>query len=67
MKDQIGATAGAIWDILQDVDKMAISQLPKAVKQKEAITYQALGWLARENKIEYEARGNKTYVLLNNR
>lgn len=67
MKEQIGATAGAIWEVLKDVDKMAISQLPKAIKQKEAITYQALGWLAREDKVEYESRGNKTYVLLNQR
>lgn len=67
MKEQIGQTAGAIWDALNGVDKMAISQLPKAIKQREAITYQALGWLAREDKVTYESRGNKTYVQLNSR
>ena len=67
MKEQIGATAGAIWDILNDVDQMAISKLPKAVKEKEALTYQALGWLAREDKVAFVSRGKTTYVQLNNR
>ena len=64
MKDQIGKTAGAIWEVLRSNDRMALSQLPRAVKEKESVAYQALGWLAREGKIVYETQGKKTYVAL---
>jgi len=67
MKEHIGITAGAIWKILNEQDQVALSRLPKAVREKESVTYQALGWLARENKIEYKVEGKKTYVLLANR
>ncbi len=65
IKEEIGDVAGAIWRALQDTEKAALSSLPKMIKQKEAITYQAVGWLAREDKIDYEVEGRKTYVVLN--
>ncbi len=64
MKEQIGQIAGTIWEVLQDKDRIALSQLPKAVGQKESVTYQALGWLAREDKIDYVTSGKITYVQL---
>ena len=64
MKDQIGKTAGAIWEVLRSNDRVALSQLPRAVKERESVAYQALGWLAREDKIIYETQGKKTYVAL---
>jgi hypothetical protein len=64
MKDQIGRTAGIIWKILHERECVAITQLPKAVRAKQTIAYQALGWLAREGKVEYRSQGNVTYVLL---
>lgn len=64
MKDQIGKTAGAIWEVLRSNNRMALSQLPRAVKERESVAYQALGWLAREDKIVYETQGKKTYVAL---
>ena len=64
MKEQIGNTAGAIWKVLNERGRVALSQLPKAVKQRDAVAYQAVGWLARENKVEYETKGKTTYVIL---
>ncbi len=64
MKTQIGDTAGRIWKALQDKDEIAVSQLPKIVKERDALVYQGLGWLAREDKISYRIDGNKTYVSL---
>lgn len=64
MQDKIGATAGKIWDALRSKDKVTISQLPKLIKEKDSLTYQGLGWLAREGKIEYASQGNKTFVSL---
>ena len=64
MKEQIGQTAGAIWKVLQTKDKLALSQVPKAINEKESLAFQAVGWLAREDKIEFRTEGKTTYVTL---
>ena len=64
MQDEIGATAGKIWDVLKSKERVTISQLPKLVKEKDSLTYQGLGWLAREGKVDYATQGNKTFVFL---
>ena len=64
MKTKIGETAGKIWNILRERDEVAISQIPRLMKEKTLIVYQALGWLAREDKIAYRAEGSKIYVAL---
>ncbi len=62
MKEAIGTSAGKVWRLLQKNDKVALSQVPKMLKENEALAYQALGWLAREGKVEYHAEGSTTYV-----
>lgn len=64
MKDKIGDTAGRIWKIMRKKKEVNISQLPKLLEEKTAIVYQALGWLAREDKIEYRIEGTKTFASL---
>ena len=41
-----------------------IDQLSKILQEKEPIVYQALGWLAREDKINYSTKNNKIFVSL---
>jgi len=60
MKEVVGQTAGRVWELLHKNHEMTISQLPKALKQKDTVVYQAVGWLAREDKIEYHTKGKKT-------
>jgi hypothetical protein len=62
MKERIGKTAGQIWHTLQQQEQVSISRLPKLIGEKDAVVYQALGWLAREDKIEYEQKSNRTLV-----
>jgi uncharacterized membrane protein len=64
MKEKIGTSAGKIWRILKKSDEVAISKLPKILGESESITYQALGWLAREGKVEYRSEGRTTFVSL---
>jgi Mn-dependent DtxR family transcriptional regulator len=64
MKEKIGQTAGNIWDILQNNEEIAISQFPKMLNEKAVVVNQALGWLAREDKINYRQEGNRTLVSL---
>jgi hypothetical protein len=64
VKKKIGTSAGNIWRILNKSKEVAISKLPKMLDESELITYQALGWLAREGKIEYRSEGRMTFVSL---
>jgi Mn-dependent DtxR family transcriptional regulator len=63
-KDEIGEIAGRIWRTLGEKEKVRVSQLPEILKLKSDVVYQALGWLARENKINYNVKGSQTYVSL---
>ena len=64
MKDKIIEAAGKTWKTLGEQGEANIDQLSKILKEKEAIVYQALGWLAREDKINYSTKNNKTFVSL---
>ncbi len=64
MKEKVGVAAGAIWRVLHENDKVELSALPKLVKQNETMAFQAVGWLAREDKIQYHTEGRTTFVAL---
>ena len=65
MKQRIGEIAGDIWRTLSEKDEVNITQLPRILKEKNTAVYQALGWLAREDKINYRTEGEKVFVSLN--
>lgn len=63
--DQIGITAGDIWKVLATNDGLSVSKLVKQVGAPRDLVMQAVGWLARENKIQIvEAKRVKTISLL---
>ena len=51
MHEQIGTTAGAIWQVLNTKGELSFAQLKKAVKAEPPLFDWAIGWLAREDKI----------------
>ena len=48
----IGVNAGTVWVALSGAEGLGIKQLKKITKLKDKEVYAALGWLAREGKIE---------------
>ena len=64
MKERIGELAGKVWKILKEKEEINIERLPRMLKERSVLVYQALGWLARENKLEYHVKGGKTFVSL---
>ena len=66
MKAKLGEMAGRVWKVLGERDSVAVSTLPQILKEKEEIVYQAVGWLAREDKIDFRKKEGKTFVSLNN-
>ena len=53
-KKAIGTNAGIIWNLLNNSEKWDVSQLMEKSGLTEIEVYTAIGWLARENKIEIE-------------
>lgn len=49
--ETIGTNAGTLWVALNATDACGIKQLKKITKLKEKEIFAALGWLAREGKI----------------
>ena len=64
MKTVIGEMAGRVWKTLGEKEELALSRLPQVLKEKGEIVYQALGWLAKEGKIDFHKKGGKTFVSL---
>lgn len=64
MKEKVGETAGQIWDLLKKKGEVNMAELPKLLQEKSNVVHQAIGWLARENKIEYRTAATKTFVSL---
>lgn len=49
--EQIGMYAGQLWTALNEADALGIKQIKKMTKLKDKEVYAALGWLAREGKV----------------
>ena len=64
MKEKIIEAAGKAWRFLGQNGEINVDQLPQALKEKEPVVFQALGWLAREDKISYSTKNRRTFVSL---
>ena len=61
---QIGETAGTVWNILLESGPLSVAKLIKTVGEPRDAVMQALGWLAREEKICIEEEGRSRIVSL---
>lgn len=50
----IGTNAGLVWQALATAETLGLKQLKKITKLKEKEIYAALGWLAREGKVNMD-------------
>ncbi len=60
----IGENAGRIWKTLSAKGPMNVSQLKRSTRLDDKHLYFALGWLARENKIEFTTDKRQIIVAL---
>ncbi|MBN2291072.1 MAG: winged helix-turn-helix domain-containing protein [Pirellulales bacterium] len=61
---QIGKTAGEVWDALDKQGPLSFAKLVKAVGKPRDQVMQAIGWLAREEKLCIEEEGRSKVVSL---
>jgi hypothetical protein len=62
--ETIGKTAGKIWQHVHEHGKTSLSGLEKAVKAPRGVVFMAVGWLAREGKLEFGQEKRTTQVWL---
>lgn len=61
----IGTNAGTVWEALNGAEALAVKQLKKITKLKDKEVYAAIGWLAREGKINIatDPEAPKEYII----
>jgi hypothetical protein len=64
VKGQVGEMAGEVWELLASDGPQTLAQLKKKLNAKGEILSYALGWLAREDKIEFIAEKKTLRVQL---
>jgi hypothetical protein len=61
---EIGACAGLVWKYLADNGPQSMAKLVKAVGEPRDQVMQAIGWLAREDKIDIVEEGRSRNISL---
>ena len=61
---EIGLNAGKVWQLLSNNDKWSYGSLKRKSGLKDKELGASLGWLAREDKIEFEQQEDELYVFL---
>lgn len=54
LRQQIGQTAGQIWHLLNEEGPLSFAKLVKQLDQNRDVVMQAVGWLAREEKVNIQ-------------
>lgn len=62
--ETIGTWAGLIWNALNEVESLGFKQVKKTTKLKEKELYAAMGWLAREGKLNIEEKAEEKELYL---
>ena len=62
--EQIGETAGLVWHALHESGPLTLTKLTKEVDAPKDLVLQAIGWLAREDKIVIEEDGRSKTISL---
>jgi len=62
--DQIGETAGTVWQTLANQGPLTFAALMEEVNAPQSLFFMAIGWLSREDKLQFEANDGDYIVKL---
>ncbi len=62
--DAIGVLAGDVWKYLRESQPVTLSRLARDIDAPRDLVMQAVGWLARENKVMFETGPRSKLVRL---
>lgn len=61
---EIGHVAGTVWDLLTRHDGLTLVALKKEIAAPPDMVMAAIGWLAREDKLEFSSAGRGVKISL---
>ena len=64
MLEEIGHAAGAVWEALRKSERASIAELRKTTGLSADQVNRAIGWLAREQKLQTEQKGKTVRLSL---
>ena len=64
MQAQIDSAAGTIWRYLNEHGEVTLSQLKQGTKVSDQLLFAGIGWLAREEKLNFTTNGRSVSVCL---
>jgi hypothetical protein len=62
--EQIGHVAGDLWRLLDQEGGQSLATIKKATKASNELVLAAIGWLAREDKLDFTASGRTVKISL---
>jgi len=62
----IGESAGEIWRLLSNEGTMSFPAIARKTKRPQRVVYMGIGWLAREDKLEFTQTKRGLAVSLKN-
>ena len=66
MEERIAECASRIWILLVGTREVNVLRLSELLGERSVIAYQALGWLARDRKIQYAQKGTQIFISRHN-
>lgn len=60
----VGQAAGQVWQFLRDEGKSSVSAIERGVDASGREVQMAIGWLAREGKVEFSDESRGLYISL---
>lgn len=64
MQDNIGKTAGKVYEFLRENEETSITGIAENVQGSRSTVYMAIGWLAREENLEFNTENRGTRISL---
>ncbi|HEV3004128.1 MAG TPA: winged helix-turn-helix domain-containing protein [Pirellulales bacterium] len=62
--EQIGEAAGAVWRLLAEKGPLTAAKIVKELDAPRDLVMQAIGWLAREDKLTIDAESRSKLISL---
>ncbi len=64
MITEIGFAAGDIWKLLDQKERLELSEVMKEIPHSKELVLMALGWLCREGHVVVVEKSNKRFIEL---
>jgi predicted transcriptional regulator len=64
MEERIGELAGEVFDHLKEQEQNSVTAVSRAVDAPQTKVNMAIGWLAREGKLDFVSEGRGTSIQL---